>query len=222
MENPSAFFYDAGPLLVISSSILWALGSVILRHRRRSQSAFVSAGWQMLLGGLVMTLLGLVIGEAGLLHRDMFTPQAVYSFFHLLIVGSLIGFVAFNWLLGHVSTTLAGTYAYVNPVIAVLVGWLIGGEEITGWILGGMVVILVAVALVRMGGLRHDSGLGSRPSSMDETPVPDLKETSHVPALVSDGWCSGRHDRRGSRTAEAEDVTACLSSLPRVEGREST
>src|SRR5207245_2252653 len=81
------------------------------------------------------------------------TPQAVYAFFHLLVAGSLIGFVAYNWLLGQVSATLAGTYAYINPIIAVLVGWLLNGETITVWVAGGMAVILAGVGLVRCGGV---------------------------------------------------------------------
>src|SRR5205807_6146523 len=82
------------------------------------------------------------------------TWAGVYSFFHLLIVGSLIGFVAYNWLLSHVSAAMAGTYAYVNPVVAILAGWLINNEQITPWIVGGMAVILAGVALVR-GGTAH-------------------------------------------------------------------
>jgi hypothetical protein len=86
----------------------------------------------------------------------------VFAFFYLLIVGSLVGFVAFNWLLGHVSAAQAGTYAYINPLVAILVGWLFGNEEISGWIIGGMAVILAGVGLVRSGGQhrkRVQSGL---------------------------------------------------------------
>jgi drug/metabolite transporter (DMT)-like permease len=103
----------------------------------------------MLLGGGGLTLIGLVTGEPAQLTPERFTPAAVFAFFYLLVVGSLLGFVAFNWLLVHVSAPLVGTYAYVNPVVAILVGWLVGGEEISAWTLGGMLVILAGVALVR-------------------------------------------------------------------------
>ena len=70
-----------------------------------------------------------------------------------LIVGSLVGFVAYNWLLGHVTAAQAGTYAYVNPAVAVLVGWA-DGEDMTPWLLAGIGVILAGVALVRGGAAR--------------------------------------------------------------------
>jgi drug/metabolite transporter (DMT)-like permease len=105
----------------------------------------------MVLGGGILTFLGVLAGEPARLAPEHFTPGAVFAFFYLLFVGSLIGYVTYNWLLGHVSAAMVGTYAYVNPVVAILVGWLLAGEPITGWTLGGMVVILAGVALVRGG-----------------------------------------------------------------------
>jgi hypothetical protein len=96
----------------------------------------------------------LLVGESGQLTRASFTGSAIYSFFHLLVVGSLIGFVAYNWLITRVSAALAGTYAYVNPIVAILVGWLVNDEQITTRILSGMGVILAGVALVRSGANR--------------------------------------------------------------------
>src|SRR6202030_2861051 len=96
---------------------------------------------------------------------------AVYSFFHLLVFGSLIGFVAYNWLLGHVSVALVGTYAYVNPVVAILAGWLINNEAITLWIVSGMAVILAGVALVRGGTIDNSAKvemLGNQQEASDE------------------------------------------------------
>src|SRR5262249_26032925 len=78
------------------------------------------------------------------------TAQAAGAFVYLLVVGSLLGFVAFNWLLGHVSATKVGTYAYVNPVVAILVAWG-AGEPITAPILAGIGIILLGVFLVRGG-----------------------------------------------------------------------
>lgn len=140
--------------LVLGSALCWAIGSFILRYRRSGVSLLASAAWQMALGGGGLVAVGLLLGEAQLLTPDRFTLRATGAFFYLLVVGSLIGFVAFNWLLGHVSAPLVGTYAYVNPVVAILIGALLGGEPITAQIVGGMVVILVGVALVRAGGIR--------------------------------------------------------------------
>ena len=83
------------------------------------------------------------------LSAAQLTPGAVWAFCHLLVFGSLVGFVAFNWLLGHVSAAQVGTHAYVNPAIAVLVAWFVDHEPLTLSILGAAGVILLGVALVR-------------------------------------------------------------------------
>ena len=112
-------------LCVLGSAGSWALGSVLLRHVRVRQAHLTAAAYQMLFGGVSMLTLGAVIGEAAELP-DRVTAGAVLVFLYLLIVGSLAGFVAFNWLLGHVSAAKVGTYAYVNPLVAVLIGWYFG------------------------------------------------------------------------------------------------
>ncbi len=146
---------DFGPLLVLGSAFAWAVGSFLLRRQRGRGSHLAAAAYQMIVGGLGQTLIGVMTGEPAQLATARFTLPAVYAFFHLLVVGSLVGFVAYTWLLGHVTVTQAGTYAYVNPIVAILVGWLLGGETITGWIVGGMACILAGVALVRSGGVRR-------------------------------------------------------------------
>lgn len=153
-EDAARLFQEAGPLWILGSSLFWALGSLVIRHQRQAGSHFSSAAYQMIVGGMVTAFLGVAIGETSQLTPDRLTWGAAFSFFYLLIVGSLIGFVAFNWLLGHVPATMVGTYAYVNPLVAILVGWLLGGEDMTVRILAGVAVILFGVALVRQGGSR--------------------------------------------------------------------
>ncbi len=138
-----------GMLFCLASAFTWALGSVVARHWPSGCSLIQTAGVHLLLGGLTMTVLGIVIGETTELRPESFTTEAVLAFFWLLIVGSLVGFVAYVWLLGHVSAALAGSYAYVNPVLAILIGWALGGETITSGMVMGLVVILAGVALVR-------------------------------------------------------------------------
>ena len=153
IESPAAFFGDAGPFMILGSACCWSLGSLVLRHRRRTGSHLVTAAYQMFLGGSALALCGVALGEVSELTPDKLTPGAAFSFFYLLIVGSLIGFISYNWLLGHVSAAQVGTHAYVNPAVAILVGWVLGGEEPTGWVVGGMAIILAGVALVRSGGV---------------------------------------------------------------------
>jgi drug/metabolite transporter (DMT)-like permease len=152
LQQPDDFFQNGGPFLVLASALSWSLGSLVVRYGKRGGSHLTTAAYQMVLGGGGLALVGLILGEATQLTSDRFTFGAWLSFFYLLVVGSLVGFVAFNWLLGQVSAAMVGTYAYVNPVVAIVVGFVLGHEEITGWILGGMIIILAGVALVRGGG----------------------------------------------------------------------
>jgi drug/metabolite transporter (DMT)-like permease len=149
LKEPTSLGDDWGLLLVLGSSFAWALGSVVVRHRRLSCPHLTAAAYQMIAGGGCLTLLGFALGEWQRVPERL-TPGAAATFLYLLIVGSLMGFVAFNWLLGHVPAARVGTYAYVNPVVAVFVGWL-AGEEITLELIGGILIILTAVALVRRG-----------------------------------------------------------------------
>jgi drug/metabolite transporter (DMT)-like permease len=147
---PSRLLVEVGTLLVIGSAMAWSIGSVLAR-RLGQRSSLVLAAYQMLLGGGGLALIGVLIGELQELDASDFTPAAVYAFFHLLIVGSLIGFVTYSWLLSKVPASQVGTYAYVNPMVAIVLGWLLGGEEIGVPILAGMGVILTGVFLVRSG-----------------------------------------------------------------------
>ena len=106
----------------------------------------------MAIGGASMVMVGLFLGETERVTASSFPPRAIWAFCHLLIVGSLIGYVAYTWLLGHVSTTVAGTYAYVNPAVALLIVGEVAGDDNFQWQgVTGMVVILAGVALVRRG-----------------------------------------------------------------------
>jgi drug/metabolite transporter (DMT)-like permease len=184
LRNPEEAFQGGGPLLVLGSSFAWAMGSFIVRHLKLPVDHLLAAGYQLACGGTVLVLIGLALGEHREIHASSFNLQGVGAFLHLLIVGSLIGFVAYNWLLGHVSATAVSTYAYVNPVVAILVGWLLNGEEITAWILGGMVVILAGVALVRGIGVRH-VGPGSHTRIADEQTVSAIAWEEDVPEELS-------------------------------------
>jgi drug/metabolite transporter (DMT)-like permease len=167
---------DAGPLLFLGSAFAWAVGSFFIRHRKRETSShLLSAGYQMFIGGLTLSVIGLAVGEGEQLTADIFTPTAIFAFFYLFVVGSLIGFVAYNWLLGHVSAALVGTYAYVNPIVAILVGWQLGKEELSPWIVGGMAVILAGVALVRIGGVRPP-----RPARTAQAPSKEREQQSLI------------------------------------------
>jgi drug/metabolite transporter (DMT)-like permease len=105
-----------------------------------------ASGWQMTLGGAGQAAVGLLLGEQ---PPTVIAPATVVVFVYLLVFSSLIAFVAFQWLLQHVAATKVGTYAYVNPLVAVLLGAWWRGEPLTPELFGGMAIILVAVFLVR-------------------------------------------------------------------------
>jgi drug/metabolite transporter (DMT)-like permease len=149
LQNSERVDLDVGYLVVLGSACCWALGSLVSRHRRISCPHLTGAAYQMILGGGSLAAVGILCGEISRLPNHI-TTRAAASFLWLLVVGSLIGFVAFNWLLAHVPASRVGTYAYVNPAIAVVIG-TIDGEVPTIWLAGGIVIILVGVGLVRAG-----------------------------------------------------------------------
>lgn len=138
-----------GMLLCLGSAFAWSVGSIVTRYWPSRCSLVQTAAMHLTLGGMTMVGLGLAVGEGGVMTAERLTPSAVFAFVWLLVVGSLMGFVAYVWLLGHVSSTLAGSYAYVNPALAILIGWALGGEAITAGVVAGLAVILCGVGLVR-------------------------------------------------------------------------
>ena len=109
---------------------------------------YAASAVQMLAGGAAITLLGLLGGEAADWHTDR---RGLGALAYLVVFGSIVGFTAFAYALRHASATVVGTYAYVNPVVAVLLGWLVLGEPVTGRMLAAMVLILGAVLMIQLG-----------------------------------------------------------------------
>jgi drug/metabolite transporter (DMT)-like permease len=136
-----------GPLLVLASALSWAVGAIVLRHHRPCASNIVATAYQMTIGGVSMILLGLALGEGADFHVQELTRDAILAFFFLLIVHSLMGYSALNWLLKHVSAPLATTKFYVSPAVAILAGFLVQDDPITPVMCTGMGLILTGVAL---------------------------------------------------------------------------
>ncbi len=106
----------------------------------------------MLCGGVVMLIVGVLRGEATGFALAQVTAKSWGAYAYLVTFGSIVAFTAYIWLLRVVEPALAGTYAFVNPVVAVLLGWAFAGESLNGGMLGGAVLIVLAVALVILGG----------------------------------------------------------------------
>jgi drug/metabolite transporter (DMT)-like permease len=137
-----------GMALLILASALWASGSFLSRRLALPKDPFTSTVFQMLLGGLVLAGAGLVQGEGAGLDVASFSAASLAGLGYLVVFGSLVGFTAYTWLIQNAPISKVSTYAYVNPVVAILLGWLILSESLTPMILVAAGVIVAAVALI--------------------------------------------------------------------------
>ena len=139
----------AGVVALIVSPLSWATGSLFSAHRARlPEDPLVATGLQMVFGCLVLGFVALVSGELGALRIEEVTSNSLIAFAYLTIVGSVIAFTAYAWVLRHAPLPLIATYAFVNPVVAVFLGWLILDEAVTPIQLTAAAVIVVGVALI--------------------------------------------------------------------------
>lgn len=164
-------------LLIVGASISWAAGSFYSKRVPLPADPFLSTSMQMLLGGAVMGVVGLVRGEAAGMDVSRFSGASLAGFVYLIVAGSLLAFTAYVWLLQNASISKVATYAYVNPIVAILLGWLILGESITPLILGGAALIVAGVATI----VRLESRPARRARARASSAAPEA-----VPATVAD------------------------------------
>jgi drug/metabolite transporter (DMT)-like permease len=143
-----------GMALVLGASFSWATGSVLAKRWYVGIDPYGASGWEMLMAGIVNLLVGAALGELPRTHWDR---DAVLAIGYLVVAGSLVGFTAYVWLLKNVATSKVATYAYVNPIVALFLGWLIRHESIDRWMFGGSVIIVASVILVTGARLRTPS-----------------------------------------------------------------
>jgi len=130
---------------LLFSSFSWAFGSVLSRKWQLAVDPFVATAWEMIFAGVGHVVVSLVSGQY---KNAVFTQRGMLAVLYLVVFGSWVGYSAYVWLLKHVPTPKVATYAYVNPIVAVFLGWLILHESIDIYIAIGSAVIVVAVALV--------------------------------------------------------------------------
>ena len=139
-----------GAAVLILASASWAWGSVISKSAALPESPFVATSMEMIAGGVLLLLTAVVAGQFKGFDPRHVSLQAALAWGYLVVFGSLVGFTAYIWLLGVTSIAKAGTYAYVNPIVAVLLGWAILHEPVTARMLLAAGIILVGVALVNV------------------------------------------------------------------------
>ena len=138
----------SGVFMLLAAAFFWATGSVYSRTAHLPDSPFLATGMEMMAGGVLLILMSLAQGEFLHLHFENVSFKSVGAFLYLIFFGSLVGFTAYIWLLKKVGVTRASTYAFVNPVVAVILGSFIAHEELTGHILLAASLILFAVVMI--------------------------------------------------------------------------
>jgi drug/metabolite transporter (DMT)-like permease len=137
-----------GPVALTIASMAWALGTVLMKRRPSPANPFANATVQMLGGGATLLLTGLLLGEATTVAPR---PDGVVAFVYLVVIGSLAGFGAYAYALHYMSPTAMGTYAYINPVVAVILGRMLLGEPISSRVVAAMALMVGAAVLVQFG-----------------------------------------------------------------------
>lgn len=154
----------AGACALIVAAMSWSVASALTRRLPLPEAKVMSSGSQMLAGGVLLTLTAALLGEFRGFHVQAVSHGAWLALLYLIVAGSIVGFTAYVWLIHHESPTKVGTYAYVNPVVAVLVGYFLGGEAIGPRTIFGTLLVLVSVI-----GITTTPSKKRKPALMEES-----------------------------------------------------
>jgi drug/metabolite transporter (DMT)-like permease len=151
--GPSAWHHDGtlnliGAAAVLLGTFIWAAGTIYMRNVKMPDSPLLSAAMQMLAGGVSLIIAATLTGETGHFTLTAVTLRSLGALAYLIVFGSIVAFSAYTWLHTVTTPSRIATYAYVNPVVAVLVGWALAGESVGPLTILAMVIILAGVALV--------------------------------------------------------------------------
>ena len=133
---------------VLLAAFGWSLGTVLTKRLPGAESVFLVSGMQMFCGGLVATVVSVVTGDASRFNPGALRPGPVAAFVYLIFVGAILGFGVYQWLIKNASLPLVSTYAYVSPVVAVILGIVVVGERLTAHALAGGAIVVAGVALI--------------------------------------------------------------------------
>jgi drug/metabolite transporter (DMT)-like permease len=153
--GPGLHFHSVGgrnPAIGISillcTSFIWSAGSLYSRLAKHAPSPFLTAAQQMICGGILLLLAGVVAGELPHFRPDSISMLSLWSFIYLVLIGAVVGYTAYIWLLRHCDPAKVATYAYVNPIVAVLLGTFFAGETVTVRTLIAAALIIGSVAVI--------------------------------------------------------------------------
>lgn len=145
----------AGAIALMFASVSWSIASVLTRKLPLPESRAMNSGAQMLAGGILLTFSAAILGEFRGFHPEAVSFRAWLALLYLVIAGSVLAFTVYVWLLHHESPTKVGTYAYVNPVVAVMLGYFAGDEPFDLRTILGTSLVLVSVAVIRTAGAKQ-------------------------------------------------------------------
>lgn len=140
--------YLIGVLSILGAVIAWSLGSVYSKHKKINAHPLMSAAVQMLVAGFAQTFLGIILGE---ISQVSFNQEGIYSLAYLIVFGSIVGYGSYIYAIEHLPLSLVSTYAYINPIIAVFLGWLVLDEKLNLYMILAAVLIIAGVMLVKKG-----------------------------------------------------------------------
>jgi len=184
-----------GAAVLVVASLSWAIGSLYSRRARLPSSPLLATAMEMLCGGLLLLLAALITGQTADLDPSRISLQSVLALCYLIVFGSLVAFTAYIWLLRVTLPSHAATYAYVNPVVAVFLGWALGGEPLTARTLLAAAIIVGAVVIITASQPRTGREAASDPK---EVPLLALPSRSGPPAFG--GHTDWSADRGGRST----------------------
>jgi drug/metabolite transporter (DMT)-like permease len=138
----------AGAVALVIGAISWSLASALAKKLSLPPSKVMSSGAQMLVGGVLLAIVAAISGEFQAFHPAAVSTKAWLALLYLIVAGSIVGFTAYVWLLHYYSPTKVGTYAYVNPVVAVLLGYFAGGEPLGERTIVGSTCVLASVVMI--------------------------------------------------------------------------
>ena len=137
--------------------MFWSVASELTRMLPLPPSKVLSAGAQMLVGGAMLAAVAVAFGEQRRFDIASVSGKAWFALVYLIVMGSIVGFTAYVWLISHESPTKVGTYAYVNPLVAVLLGYFVAGEPLGLRTVLGTVLVLASVLLITLGKVKRKS-----------------------------------------------------------------
>jgi drug/metabolite transporter (DMT)-like permease len=137
-----------GYLVLTFASLSWAVGSLYSRKAQLPNSALMSIAIQNIMGGMLCLIVGISLGELGQLSIEHISTRSFLSLAYLIFIGSIIGFSAYIWVLKAAEPAIASTYAYVNPIVAVFLGWAFANEQLTSKDAVAALIILASVFLI--------------------------------------------------------------------------